>query len=586
MKKITTVTIAILLIASLLFSACSVTQTASTSPGPHGAEGALPTQAATNKEWINADLVGNITADMSLSQKDDYHAAVNQDWLASTKIPDGETQINSGTLNMIEIRKNVLALIADESQDSHEAKLVQKFYNDAIDMETRNKRGIEPIMPEVKEIQNISSMEELTEYYTTDGAKKLSYLPITIFTVPNSKDSQRYEVQIDTPSFSLEDPAEYEKLTEGGALKKQAATLVFTAMLERVGYSKEDAVKMTDQMFEMEKKILVTPESKSDGSASDSQTIPSDELEKASPKFPLAGMLKLYTDAGVKSVSLYDIEGLVHMNDLYTEENLEGFKVLLLYQVLNSSLMYLDQQALDLEAEKQSMLTGSQIKLNVEDVAYKSTNTYLDMAVGKMYVENYVSPETKADITEMVREIVKVFRGRLNNADWMTDETKAKALEKLDTLKFKIAYPDDWAPYAYTELTLDEKNGVWEDFAAINAYRNLTKAKRVSGNVDKELWTSAPQTVNASYSPSSNSIDVYSGILTGVFYNKDNSREENMGSIGTTIAHEITHAFDPKGGKYDKDGNRNNWWTQEDQAAFDKRTAKVSDYFSKFELVP
>ncbi len=168
-------------------------------------------------------------------------------------------------------------MITDKSQTGHETKLVQKFYNDSVDMKTRNERGIEPIMPQVKEIQAISSIEELTKYYTTDEARKLLYFPIAIFTVPDSDDSQRYEVQVAVPSFSLEDPSEYEKLTEGGVRKKQAATLVFTAMLERVGYSKEDAVKMTE-----------------------------DELAKASPKFPFAGMLKLYTDAGVERVSLYD----------------------------------------------------------------------------------------------------------------------------------------------------------------------------------------------------------------------------------------------------------------------------------------
>ncbi len=604
MKKTATTIILFVLAACLLLTACGVPQSAelpsnvpqaSAAPEQSGATvedppSATPTQEADQK-WINADLVGNVTADMTVEKKDDYYTAVLQDWLATAELPEGEPQINGGTLNAMEIQKQVLAVIEDESQTGHEANLVQKYYNDSIDMETRNKRGVEPIMPQIKKIQDISSIKELTEYYTTDVASKMSYFPMLILTPPDSSDSQRYDVQICMPAFLLGDPSEYKTLTEGGALQKQAATMVFTTMLEKVGYSKADAAKTAEQMFEMEEKIILALQSDADPSnsgdtASDVIDVPAGDLEKVSPEFPLAGMLKLYTDAGVERFSIFDPEWLTHMNELYTEENLEGLKALLLYQVLDNSLMYLDQQALDLAAKKQSMLVGSEIKFNVADVAYKNLNTDLGMAVGKMYVENYVSSETKNDITKLVQEIVEVFRGRLNNADWMADETKAKALEKLDALKLKIAYPDDWTPYLYTELSLDEENGVWEDYVAIRAYNAIKNAKKVVGKVDKALWSTAPQVVNASYMPSTNSIEVYAGILTGDFYNKERSLEENLGGIGITIAHEITHAFDPIGSRYDKDGNRNKWWTEEDQAAFSERTDQVAQYFSRFELVP
>ncbi len=604
MKKTGIIIVAIVLAGCLLLTACGTPQSAA-SPTNAPQASAAPEQSAAkvseqpsttttqqaNQKWINADLEGNVTADMSVLPQDDYTVAVNQEWFSTAKFSAGQSKINAISEIEEETQQQVLSLIADESQTSHEAKLVQKFYQDFMDMERRNRLGIEPIMPQISAIREISSIEELTDYYTTDWEYKISTPPVFFDVQADMKESDRYAVQIQAPDSSLGDAGEYRALTPGGEVNKKAITLVFTTMLERAGYTKEEAATIADQLFEMEGKVQAKSASVAEQYASDFVTttyhpMSLEEIKEQNKVFPIAAFLKPYADLGMDRFISTEPEWLANMNELYTEENLEGFKAMLLYRVIDDSLLYLDQQALDLYDQRQSILADSEMKSNLEGLAFEKTNDYLDMAVGKMYVENYVSPETKTDITKMAQEIVAVYRNRLNNVDWMSDTTKAKAIEKLDALRLKIAYPDDWAPYAYTELNLDEGNSILDDVIAVDAYERKKTVQKTASVLDKDLWTTAPQIANASYSLADNSIEVYAGILTGDFYNKERSLEENMGAIGTVIAHEITHAFDPRGGKYDKDGNMSNWWTKEDQATFDERTAKVSEYFSQFEGVP
>ncbi len=600
MKKILTLTLFVVFSLCFLISACSAPKSDATvqpsavmSEQPSTVMSEQPSMAVTegadSRTWIPSDVTGSVTSDMKLSKKNDYHAAVNQEWMSTAKIPDGQTQIGSLTENETEIKKQILALIADKSQTSHEAKLTQKFYNDFVDIETRNKLGVQPIIPQINAIKEISSMEELTEYYKMDY--QLISPPVAIIANPDFNDSTKYTIIIQGPACSLDNADEYRELSDVGTRKKQAVTLVFGTMLERVGYSKAESENIIEQMFAMETKINLQAggmqnQESTERYAESNNPVTIDTLKEMNPVFPIVQLLQPYMDLGVERYLNAEPGWLADMNKLYVEENLEGFKAILLYQVINGSLMYLDQEALDLEAQKQSIIMDSEIKLNLEDKAYEYTNNFLSMVIGKLYVENYVSPEIKNEIQGIIDEVVGVYRNRLSKIDWLSEDAREKAIEKLDALKFMVAYPDDWTPYDRSDLILEETNTILDDVIKIYEYETENLRQRAAKPVNKDLWQMPPQMVNAAYSPQGNVIAIMSGILLGDFYDKNNSLEENMGAIGTVIAHEITHAFDPMGSQFDKDGNLSSWWTAEDQAAFDVRAAKVSKYFGGIEVLP
>jgi putative endopeptidase len=185
----------------------------------------------------------------------------------------------------------------------------------------------------------------------------------------------------------------------------------------------------------------------------------------------------------------------------------------------------------------------------------------------------------------MVGEAVAVYRNRWKHTDCWRGYPRGR-IEKLDSLKIRVAYPDDGSLYDYSDLDFPEEAGLIEDVLAIRDKNRAQNVEKAKAEIDSDMWMTAPQTVNAYYLMTDNSINIPAGILGGDFYDPEGTDAEQMGSIGVVIGHEITHGFDTSGSQYDKDGNLNNWWTDEDHAAFEERTDKVSAYFSKLEVLP
>jgi putative endopeptidase len=211
----------------------------------------------------------------------------------------------------------------------------------------------------------------------------------------------------------------------------------------------------------------------------------------------------------------------------------------------------------------------------------------MGMAIGKIYAEQYVPQRTKDDVEQITKEIIDVYKKRISNLDWMSDSTKKNAIDKLDKLKIKIGYPEEWLDYSKVDLKSFEEGGsLFENAMALRAFAMNEIFGRINKPVDKKKDGFTPQTVNAFYSATENSIIIPGGIIQGHFYNPNESKEKNLGGIGVILGHEISHAFDDTGARYDADGNLSNWWSQEDYDEFTKRTEKVKDFYSQIEVMP
>ena len=201
-----------------------------------------------------------------------------------------------------------------------------------------------------------------------------------------------------------------------------------------------------------------------------------------------------------------------------------------------------------------------------------------------MYVQKYFPEENKQRMLSLVRNLQAALGDRIRMTEWMSDETKAKAIEKLEAFTIKIGYPDKWRDY--TDLDIDP---------ALTYYANLQRAAKfeqayslsfLNQPVDKEKWYMTPQTVNAYYNPSSNEICFPAGILQYPFFDMSADDAFNYGAIGVVIGHEMTHGFDDQGCQFDKDGNMLNWWTDEDRARFRERTKVMEEAFNRIEVAP
>ena len=211
-------------------------------------------------------------------------------------------------------------------------------------------------------------------------------------------------------------------------------------------------------------------------------------------------------------------------------------------------------------------------------------NSILSEAVGKMYGEKYFPESEKERVLAMVKNLQTALGEHIDALDWMSDATKAKAREKLAAFTVKIGYPDKWKDYS--SLTIDPSKSYWENIVEANRWYTADEMAEVGKPVDRSKWFMSPQTVNAYYNPTTNEICFPAAILQPPFYNPTADDAVNYGAIGVVIGHEMTHGFDDQGSQFDKDGNMNEWWTAEDRAAFEKKTAVLVDQFNEVEVLP
>ena len=211
-------------------------------------------------------------------------------------------------------------------------------------------------------------------------------------------------------------------------------------------------------------------------------------------------------------------------------------------------------------------------------------NNILSEAVGQMYVAKYFPESEKARVEKMVANIQQAFGKHIDVLDWMSDDTKAKAHEKLAAFTVKIGYPNKWKDYS--TLTVNPEKSYWENVVKANRWYTADAMAEVGKPVDREKWLMPPQMVNAYYMPTTNEICFPAAILQPPFYNPNADDAVNYGAIGVVIAHEMTHGFDDQGSQFDKDGNMNDWWTKEDRTAFETKTQVLVDQFNAIEILP
>ena len=545
------------------------------------------TDDTSSGKWICSQVIGNVTEDTQVDLKDDFYTAVNKERILKNK--DDPEMASPFVERNEEIKQQIVSMIADESLNAPEIEAVREFYNDFMDMESRNAAGMEPIMPLVEEIKAIKDTDGITEFITGNG-KFFSQIIDLVIGV-DQENLTNNAVYIYHPLFIFSDADEYRSITDVGQRKKEAIQIMFQKLLTRVGYSQEEAEAMWEKLFAIETEMASVCVGLVDSYTIEYQQASYNpkslaELEELAPDFPVAEILKPYTDAGIDRFILTEPESLVKINELYTQENVEAYKAYLLFSLFDSTVRFLDQECFDIFMEYLNAIYGSQIETAIEEYAYLLSNSMFGMEIGKLYEERYITEGTRQNVSEIVDDVVSVYRRRLETNDWLSKETTAKAVEKLDSLGKQIAGPGDWSMYEFSDYNFPENGGLMDDYYIFLEVNNEIMPIVATKEVERDVWDVRPQEINGFYSMINNDITLPAGILGGAFYDENASMEEKLGTIGQLIAHEITHAFDVGGSHYDKDGNIVDWWTDEDYAAFEERTDKVSAYYESIEALP
>jgi predicted metalloendopeptidase len=271
-------------------------------------------------------------------------------------------------------------------------------------------------------------------------------------------------------------------------------------------------------------------------------------------------------------------------NELFPEVPLATWREYEKLQAINSYAAFLATEYVDTRFDFfNKTLRGQEEQQPRWKSAISSVNRNLGELLGQLYVEKHFPPAAKTRMEVMVSYLILAYEESIQNLDWMSDETKAKALEKLSKFKPKIGYPDEWRDYSDLEISDDDLIGNIIRARAFAHYRQIDKLGKP---IDRNEWFMSPQTVNAYYNPPKNEIVFPAAILQPPFFMLDAEDARNYGAIGLVIGHEIGHGFDDSGSQYDGDGNLRNWWTEEDRERFEERTDKLVAQYSGFEVLP
>ena len=556
--------------------------------GAGGTEEGTP-DYTTGTPWMDSNIDGNVTADTEISLKDDFYLAVNKDEILALTYEPGSGQVDIWSENEKTVDDNMMALITDESFISQEAEQLRAYYRALDDWETREPLARELLQEHLDAIDGIKTMKDYCEsvHDWGDIHSLYSWGLIGFGLDVALDDPTTYIGAVGGPSLTLGDAAEYAERTQVGEMDYEIEKELYEYACELIGIGQEEADRSFDRMIDFEARIAehtLTQEEMMGADAIENldQYVTIDELDQMLGEgYDLRAELE---DNGFlpERITIQMPEQIEFIGELLSDEsNLEDLKNWMKVHCLLGSAPDLSKEALIHADRIVQELTGTQDSIEYETMLLYQVADDLDDFMQRAYVERYASPEMKEQITDLCEDIIAEYRQMLLGEDWLSQETRNKAVEKLDALTINAVYPDKWEDCSGLDVV---GMNYYEAFQAIRTFYLRQTCSEVNQKVDPEIWQNDPLEVNAYYNPVNNSINILLGALGGQIYTTDMSREEVYGRIGAIIGHEISHAFDSSGSQFDKDGNMVDWWTKKDSAAFEKRIEKVRSYYDRIAI--
>ena len=542
------------------------------------------------EKWINAEVQGNLTKNTDISIQDDFFASSNKDWIVSATIPEGKSY-EGGLLKYENIVNEQLAsLINNEQIQSNEEQVVSDLYNMSINWDSRNTYGIEPIKPYIQAITNIDSIETLTQYLESNSS--LGTNLVSVYSDYSVLDSNIRALYINEFETIYSDPADYKKLSSYGKTEDQYSRSVSVYLLKRLGYTKKEAQKIYTSCIDFEAKLAKSNYSIEEQSDSDfsSKTIRNEyslnKIQKLATDFPIVNILKSEGFDVAKVYGVYNPKSLRAIGKIYNEKYVEQIKNYLIVHTLLDNVKYLDYEAYSFAVTKENKLQGIDGMISDEEYALNEVQENTFDALDILYTEKYCTKELKEDIESMINTYLDYYEDMLKNEKWLSKKTRKEAIEKLQAIHGHASYPEKHNDYSSLTLSDLVENASYLDvISRVTDFKEKLLIEQLKTNKSTEYWVEDEQlgasTINAFYEPSSNDIFICDGLLVSMGYDVNWSKEEKLATLGFVIGHELSHAFDPSGAKYDKDGNVNLWWKESELDTFESKAQKLSDYMSQ-----
>lgn len=526
-------------------------------------------------------------AELAAAYRQDFYEAVNREWLATAKIPEGKMSTGAfAELTQQNEQRNleILQVLADgtHKEGSAQQKLVD-FYKAAMDTVSRNQAGTTPIQKYLEAYSNAGTLAELLQAdllaYQEIGVMQL--FSASVFADEKNSSQMALHLSALEPTLHKE---QYSSESIVGAYE-QYLTTCFTSS----GESAEQAAAAAKQVIGLEKE-LAKSQMKPEDAYDISKSYHEYSVKKLQSWFPKVDAATLLLQMGYGNVERMIVEDEALFQKAagyFTDANVPVLKQYAKSSLLLTVAPYLSDTFSAAKEAFQQSVYGVEGSLSPEQKALHAAERYLPDYLGQLYVEKFFDESTKQEIEGMIQDFLTVYETKIRAADWMSGATKEKAIQKLKMLQIQVGYPNEWQDILQPVSILGAEAGqnhLLTNVFELEKANNRIDREKLSKPVDKTEWSMPVFAANAAYIPSKNTIAFPAGILQAPFYDKVAPKARNLGSIGAVIAHEISHAFDSAGSQYDENGNAVDWWLPEDHQRFNERCKKIIAAYDGIEV--
>jgi putative endopeptidase len=581
---------------AVLVSACA-TQTAA----PLAPQTAAPTPVAAAPArpkpqfgTFGFDVSG---MDRSVKAGDDFFRYANGGWVDRTEIPADRSNLTSFAVIAEKAAARTRAIIeesaAANAPEGSEARKIGDYYASFMDEARIEQLGAAPLKPELDRINAIKSRRELSRELgasiraDVDALNATDYYTERLFglwVAEDLDDTSKYRpylmqggLGLPDREYYLADSARYQEIR--GKYKAHIAN-----MLRLAGYSNPEA--RAQRVLDLETKIARTHWTVDEtGNVQKANNVWSRaELSRKAPGIDWAAFLEGAQLSNQDRFGAWQSTAIAGTAKLVGSESLQAWKDYMAFHVVERGAPFLSKAFVDEHfAFNGQALSGTPQQRERWKRGVDNASFALGEAIGKLYVERHFSPEAKAQVQEMANNVLAAFSKRIERIDWMSPQTKAEAQKKLGNFRVYVGYPDKWRDYSGLQIVRGDAYGNQFRGELFEYQRNIAKLGKA---VDRTEWFMTPQTVNALFAPSQNSIIFPAAILEPTFFDPNADAAVNYGAIGGVIGHEVSHGFDDLGAQFDANGNLRNWWTEQDLAQFKTRTKRLADQYSAYEVLP
>jgi putative endopeptidase len=521
--------------------------------------------------------------DAGARPQDDLFGYVNGRWLADYPIP--ADRATDGAFRSLfdraeeQVRELITEVSEKQAATGTDEQRIGDLYASFLDEDTVEARGVQPLLDELAAIDGAADPDALA--VVIGGLQRTGVGGgVGAYVDTDSKNSSRYLVHVSQSGLGLPDESYYRDeqhaellaaypghiarmfaLVYGGDHSDTAARIV--ALETKLAAAHWDVVKRRDADLTYNLRTFA-------------------ELQSQAAGFDWSGWITAMgaTPEAVAELVVRQPDYLTTFAQLWRSDDFDDWKSWARWRLIHSRAGILtDALVTEDFAFYGRTLTGTQQIRERWKRGVSLVEGILGDAVGKLYVERHFPPDAKARIDALVDNLREAYRVSINDLDWMTPETRQRALVKLDKFTAKVAYPNKWRDYSALAIDRGDLYGNYRRGNEVNSDRELAK---LGGPVDRDEWFMTPQTVNAYYNPGMNEIVFPAGILQPPFFDPDVDDAANYGGIGAVIGHEIGHGFDDQGAKYDGDGNLVDWWTDDDRAEFGFRTKALIEQYDAY----